>query len=314
MPPFSLQQGRSAISTVPARRRPLVKLLACLSTRQQLPLAAVDCTRLQGKSILWAQEPRCLVSRLIVQFTKEHEEIARALRTIIVRDINPHVDQCEERTHLPWQEHDRGLWKAGITFRLPIQGTQLVGRTQAFERELQVSIEQSDYNSDAVDLAVSKACAARQSAGVLGVALDRACDRDAEPHQSSVRFGALVRIGLLASHPIQYHAPLFRELAQRCDLTVYFAHRQTPEGQAAAGFGLPFEWDIDLLSGYRHRFLHNNAKSPPPTNSSAATHRRSNRDRRRALRCLHRHRLGAAFLLAGGVGLPPGAHTCLDPR
>ena len=74
--------------------------------------------------------------------------------------------------------------------------------------------------------------------------------------------GASMRLGLLSSHPIQYHAPLFRELALRCDLTVYFAHRQSPQDQAAAGFGVPFEWDIDLLSGYRHRFLHNNAKYP----------------------------------------------------
>jgi glycosyltransferase involved in cell wall biosynthesis len=71
-----------------------------------------------------------------------------------------------------------------------------------------------------------------------------------------------MHIGVLASHPIQNHAPLFRELAKRCDFTVYFAHRQTPQGQAAAGFGVPFEWDVDLLSGYRHVFLRNRARTP----------------------------------------------------
>jgi glycosyltransferase involved in cell wall biosynthesis len=70
------------------------------------------------------------------------------------------------------------------------------------------------------------------------------------------------RLGILASHPVQYHAPVFRELARQCDLTVFFAHRQTPEGQAAAGFGVPFEWDVDLLSGYEHQFLRNMAKAP----------------------------------------------------
>ena len=65
------------------------------------------------------------------------------------------------------------------------------------------------------------------------------------------------RIGFLVSHPIQYYAPLFRELAKRCDLTVYFSHRQTPEQQARAGFGVSFEWNIDLLSGYESRFLTN---------------------------------------------------------
>jgi len=46
-----------------------------------------------------------------------------------------------------------------------------------------------------------------------------------------------VRIGYLVSHPIQYYAPLFRELARHCDLTVFYAHRQTAAGQADAGFG-----------------------------------------------------------------------------
>ena len=40
------------------------------------------------------------------------------------------------------------------------------------------------------------------------------------------------RIGYLVSHPIQYFAPLFRELAKQCDLTVFYAHRQTAAGQA----------------------------------------------------------------------------------
>jgi glycosyltransferase involved in cell wall biosynthesis len=72
------------------------------------------------------------------------------------------------------------------------------------------------------------------------------------------------RIGFLISHPIQYLAPLFRELAQRCDLTVFFAHRQTAEQQAQAGFGVPFEWDIDLTSGYPSAFLVNVARRPSP--------------------------------------------------
>lgn len=74
--------------------------------------------------------------------------------------------------------------------------------------------------------------------------------------------GARMRLGILASHPIQYQAPLFRELAQRCDLHVYFAQRQTPQAQAAAGFGVAFEWDVDLLSGYAHTYLTNVASQP----------------------------------------------------
>jgi glycosyltransferase involved in cell wall biosynthesis len=70
------------------------------------------------------------------------------------------------------------------------------------------------------------------------------------------------RIGFLLSHPIQYYAPIFRELAKRCDLTVFFAHRQTAEQQARAGFGVAFDWDVDLLSGYDSRFLVNVARQP----------------------------------------------------
>jgi len=71
-----------------------------------------------------------------------------------------------------------------------------------------------------------------------------------------------LRIGFLVSHPIQYYAPIFRALAGRCDLTVYFAHRQSAEQQASAGFGVAFDWDVDLLSGYRSQFLTNVSRSP----------------------------------------------------
>ncbi|UYN93256.1 MAG: glycosyltransferase family 4 protein [Enhydrobacter sp.] len=71
-----------------------------------------------------------------------------------------------------------------------------------------------------------------------------------------------LRIGFLISHPIQYYAPIFRELARRCDLDVFFAHKQTASQQASAGFGVDFEWDVDLLSGYSSRFLANVAPTP----------------------------------------------------
>src|SRR4029079_2198956 len=71
-----------------------------------------------------------------------------------------------------------------------------------------------------------------------------------------------LRTGSRVSHPIQYYAPIFRELAKRCDLTVFFAHRQTAAGQAKAGYGVAFEWDVDLLSGYVSRFLANVARQP----------------------------------------------------
>jgi glycosyltransferase involved in cell wall biosynthesis len=73
--------------------------------------------------------------------------------------------------------------------------------------------------------------------------------------------GQRFRVGVWASHPIQYAAPWFRHLATAVDLEVFYAHRQTAAGQAAAGFGVEFEWDIPLLDGYRYRWLDNVAPS-----------------------------------------------------
>lgn len=70
------------------------------------------------------------------------------------------------------------------------------------------------------------------------------------------------RVGFLASHPIQYYTPVFRELARRCDLTVFFAHRPDAEEQARAGYGVAFDWDVDLLSGYESQFLTNVSRVP----------------------------------------------------
>jgi glycosyltransferase involved in cell wall biosynthesis len=71
-----------------------------------------------------------------------------------------------------------------------------------------------------------------------------------------------MRLVIVASHPVQYQAPLFRELAQSCDTQVFFAHHATGTDQAAAGFAVNFEWDIDLLSGFAHEFLENVARAP----------------------------------------------------
>lgn len=70
------------------------------------------------------------------------------------------------------------------------------------------------------------------------------------------------RLGILATHPIQYHAPLHRALAQELDVEVLYAHRQTAAGQAASGFGVAFEWDVPLTEGFRHTFLTNRAAHP----------------------------------------------------
>jgi glycosyltransferase involved in cell wall biosynthesis len=72
----------------------------------------------------------------------------------------------------------------------------------------------------------------------------------------------VAKLAIVTSHPIQYFAPLFRELARRRALEVLYLHGVTPKDQARAGFGVGFEWDVDLLAGYESRFLVNQAKRP----------------------------------------------------
>lgn len=71
-----------------------------------------------------------------------------------------------------------------------------------------------------------------------------------------------LRLAALLTHPVQYYSPWLAQLARSIDLTVFYAYRQTPAGQAAAGFGVGFEWNIPLLEGYRYRFLKNIALRP----------------------------------------------------
>jgi glycosyltransferase involved in cell wall biosynthesis len=71
----------------------------------------------------------------------------------------------------------------------------------------------------------------------------------------------MMKLGILTSHPIQYQAPWFRALAERCHLTVYFAHQPNAEEQGK-GFGQAFAWDVDLLSGYQYEFMPNVAVWP----------------------------------------------------
>lgn len=71
-----------------------------------------------------------------------------------------------------------------------------------------------------------------------------------------------LRLGVLLTHPVQYYSPWFRALAARSRLTVYYAHQQTAEGQARAGFSKGFEWDVPLLDGYDWQWLNNVSKRP----------------------------------------------------
>ena len=78
------------------------------------------------------------------------------------------------------------------------------------------------------------------------------------PEPQSLTTGAPKRrLGVLVTHPIQYYSPWFSYLAKKLDLVVYYTHRQTSEDHAKTDLGVAFDWDRDLLSGYKHNWLQN---------------------------------------------------------
>lgn len=74
----------------------------------------------------------------------------------------------------------------------------------------------------------------------------------------------MLRMALLATHPIQYQVPLFRALAARGDLAIKvfycwdFGVKETND----PGFGRTIRWDVPLLDGYEHEFVPNLARRP----------------------------------------------------
>lgn len=73
------------------------------------------------------------------------------------------------------------------------------------------------------------------------------------------------RLTILVSHPIQYFAPLYRELARHNDLDVHvvFRARAGIDSYFDEGFGREVRWDVDLLQGYSHEFLSDRTEPEP---------------------------------------------------
>jgi len=65
------------------------------------------------------------------------------------------------------------------------------------------------------------------------------------------------RVAYLVSHPIQYQAPMLRQIAAQpdIDLTVLFQSDLSLGPYADRGFGHTLRWDVPLLEGYRYEFL-----------------------------------------------------------
>lgn len=70
---------------------------------------------------------------------------------------------------------------------------------------------------------------------------------------------------ILTTHPIQYQVPIWRMLARegRVPFEVWYLSEQGAKPRHDREFGHRFAWDIDLLSGYPHRFLSDAATTAP---------------------------------------------------
>jgi glycosyltransferase involved in cell wall biosynthesis len=73
---------------------------------------------------------------------------------------------------------------------------------------------------------------------------------------------------MVASHPVQYSAPMFRRLTQylQFEIQVAFCNMQGAESQLDPGFGIDVKWDVPLLEGYAWVSLPN--RSPVPKSNS----------------------------------------------
>src|SRR5439155_23799571 len=95
-----------------------------------------------------------------------------------------------------------------------------------------------------------RSASARRRVGARAGGPARRCSREGRAVKP-------VRLTIVETHPIQDNAPLFRHIARHCpelDLTVLYASRPTP-AQQAVGYAGAFEWDSDLLDGYRSRVV-----------------------------------------------------------
>jgi glycosyltransferase involved in cell wall biosynthesis len=74
-------------------------------------------------------------------------------------------------------------------------------------------------------------------------------------------------LAIVTTHPIQYQVPLWQALARdgRTPFEVWYLTSHGVETSLDPGFGQRFAWDLNMLSGYPHRFL---AVSPGATPNS----------------------------------------------
>ncbi|MFW6296537.1 MAG: glycosyltransferase family 4 protein [Halothece sp.] len=77
-----------------------------------------------------------------------------------------------------------------------------------------------------------------------------------------------MKLLILASHPVQYHVPVFREVASQLaqknsDCLVVYLSDFSIQGYKDKEFGTSFAWDEPLLSGYNSIILNSNQSQQP---------------------------------------------------
>jgi glycosyltransferase involved in cell wall biosynthesis len=75
----------------------------------------------------------------------------------------------------------------------------------------------------------------------------------------------LKKLAIISSHPIQYNAPFFKQLAQNDVFTikVFYTWGQSESGNINdPDFNINRKWDIDLMNGYDYCFVENKAANP----------------------------------------------------
>lgn len=72
------------------------------------------------------------------------------------------------------------------------------------------------------------------------------------------------RVLFVASHPVQYQAPLFRSMAEHpaLDVTVAYCGLEGVERSIDPEFGVEVAWDVPLLAGYRYAHVANRPGAP----------------------------------------------------
>lgn len=78
----------------------------------------------------------------------------------------------------------------------------------------------------------------------------------------------MLRVGHFVTHPIQYFAPLYREIAKqnRMELKVLFGSDFGTKPSFDTGLGQAVEYDVPLLEGFQFQFLDNAGDGKPGAN------------------------------------------------